>query len=105
MLTENPYLPALVLCTINHHPEFLQEMPTNIGPEMIAVFEQEAREGRIKPMPPVQFFLSLLGLCIMPYIAKPMFSHIMGVDDKAYQFLLEQRRPLIKELARDMLKR
>lgn len=104
MLTENPYLPALVLCTVNHHPEFLKELPVNIGPGLLAMFEQEAKKGTIKPMPAAQFFMSLLGLCIMPYLAKPMFSHIMGLDEKAYQYLLEQRRALIKQIARDMLR-
>lgn len=103
LFTENPYLPTLIFSTINHHPEFLNALPKSEGSLLMEIVNKAVERGEIKPFHPIQLFLSLVGLCAMPYLAKPMVLHVMNVDEKNYQYLLEQRRPLIKTILRSML--
>jgi TetR/AcrR family transcriptional regulator len=103
LFTENPYLPTLIFSTINHHPEFLNSLPKSEGIVLMEIFNQAVERGEIKAFHPIQLFLSLVGLCALPYLAKPMVLHVMNVDEKNYQYLLEQRRPLIKTILRSSL--
>jgi TetR/AcrR family transcriptional regulator len=50
MMTANPYLPALMISTLSHHPEFIEKIPRTVPIELVQRFENEAKAGRIKPI-------------------------------------------------------
>ena len=104
MLSENPYLPALVISTVNHHPEFLKKIPAALPTLVQAKFQEAIQSGIIKPINPVQFFISLISLCIAPYAMKPMIMHMMQMDEKTFLYTVEQRRAIVKTYMRDILK-
>jgi hypothetical protein len=51
-----------------------------------------AAEGTMRPIAPDQFLVSLLGLCVIPFAARPMLTFMLGRDDPAFEKFVEQRR-------------
>jgi hypothetical protein len=46
----------------------------------------------MRPISPEQFLVNLLGLCVMPFAARPMLTAVLGLDAAAFDRFLDQRR-------------
>ncbi|MBK7652098.1 MAG: hypothetical protein IPJ20_17165 [Flammeovirgaceae bacterium] len=44
---------------------------------------------------PVHFFISLLGMIIFPFIAKPIMMQVGMVNEKLFQKMMQERKELI----------
>lgn len=103
MLLGNPELPLFVVREIAQHPERMREkMKKIVGPHMLDEFSRqlqaEARKGNIRKTDPRQLLLSMLGLCIFPFIAKPIVTHIFEMDAKTYDAFMKKRRTIVADL-------
>lgn len=58
----------------------------------------EQASGKLHRVPPGQMILSVLSLLIFPFIARPIFQHIMEIDMTDYNDMMEQRRMFIKDM-------
>jgi AcrR family transcriptional regulator len=103
MLTANPQLPLFVLYSLYRNPSFADRIPRVMFDMITTYFQEEINAGRIKPVDPSQFLLSILSMCIFPYVARPIACHMMGKDHHAYDALLAQRKPEIMKLIKAML--
>lgn len=74
MLQKNPRLPIFILSTIHRNPELVNSIDIKLGAEIIRLMEIEIQEGRIKKVDTHQFMLTLVGMCLFPFIARPIFS-------------------------------
>lgn len=91
MLTRNPYLPMFVLNTIQRNPNMVQRIHYQIGKDLISIMEQEIHAGRIRKLDPVQFLLTIMGMCIFPFLAKPMIQHLFDLNEAAFQQVQKER--------------
>lgn len=103
-LTRAPYLPVYILSELAHHPERLRqllssltgEQPEAIGQRLFTILGRQlrtaARAGAIRPIPPEQFIVNLLSLCIFPFAARPMLTVLLGLDDPGFGEFIEHRR-------------
>ena len=103
MLQKNPRLPIFILSTIHRNPELANSIDIKLGAEIIRLMEIEIQEGRIKKVDTHQFMLTLVGMCLFPFIARPIFSKTFDLTPKQYDQLLAERRVHAVQYARAIL--
>lgn len=103
-LLENPLLPGYVLAELNHHPERVEQFVASmtgvsietVGPRVFdrvgAQIDEAVAAGRMRAIPPEQFVINLLALCIFPFAARPMLMAVTGMDDAGFRDMIERRK-------------
>ncbi|MEO6330456.1 MAG: helix-turn-helix domain-containing protein [Ginsengibacter sp.] len=93
---QTPYVPIFILNEINRQPEaFLKKMFGDKKPPVDTFLKQlkkEIKEGKIKSINPVQLFLNIMGLCIFPFVARPVIELMTGKDKIQFNALMEERK-------------
>jgi hypothetical protein len=96
MLTNNPHLPMFILSEINRNPDviFGSFKETGIRPELLVKsIIEEINLGRIRPINPKHLIVNMIGLCIFPFIGKPILMNILFDNDpEKYKGFLEERK-------------
>lgn len=96
MLIENPDLPLMVLSEMKQNPEGfglkLQLSPLHKDSSLISQIRE--RNSEIDPM---QFILSILGMIIFPFVARPIFSMMSGMSREQYIALMKERKSYINK--------
>lgn len=107
---ENPFIPVFVIGEMNRSQDiFISKMftATQSRPDF-SLFRQQlqyaAAAGIIRPVAPQQLIMNILGLCIFPVIAKPMMQFNMGIGEKEFMAMMEERKRLVPELIISSLK-
>lgn len=104
LLKTRPDLPVFMLSEIRNHPEELAER-LNLRNLMVkAKFFQELTMRCPDGVMPVHLFANLLSMTVFPYIAKPVLSAGIGLNDEAFLLMMEQRKQLIPQWFLSMLK-
>lgn len=96
LLRANPHLPTLLLQVAANHEELLSEIALDFPEKFVAAFTGAAADGRVRPHDGTQFIVSIMGLCVMPFVGKNLIKASMGLDEAAYQVLLSRRADEIK---------
>ena len=108
LLTENRYIPAFLLHEINHNPErigrFFDEQAHGLPRKFMNTLMDEMESGKIRPVDPRQFVLSLLGLCIFPFAAYPLWKRVMDFDDDEFYEFMEKRKEFLKDFVMNGIK-
>lgn len=94
MLQESPDLPIFVLSEIRNNPGLLAERIQVNKLVHGSAFAKQLKERR-PDLNPVQMIMTLLGMIVFPFIAKPLLIGSGPAADKAFKILLEERRSLI----------
>lgn len=101
---QHPFLPGYILSELHHQPERLPaviasaagELPPPAATALISRLDAQLRAaagaGLIRPVAAEQFLLSVVGLCVIPFIARPMLNVVFGVDEAAFNRILDERR-------------
>ena len=100
---QSPFLPGYILSELHHHPERLTALATagNANPSDVVdallrrlgtQLREGARAGRIRPIAPEQFVVNLLGLVVIPFVARPLLDVALDFDDDAFDRFLDTRR-------------
>jgi TetR/AcrR family transcriptional regulator len=93
---ENPYLPLFIFNEMNKQPGlFAQKLFGGQVPpvwKMAAQIEQEVKKGTIREISPAQLLMNMLSMCVFPFIAKPLWQTVTGMDDMQFLYLMEQRK-------------
>ncbi len=103
-LIENPYLPLFVINNINKNPDFAKNLPLNLPKTLVMSYMEDAEKGLCRLMNPAQLFMSIFGMCIFPFIGKPMIQKVTGENDEDFKELMKMRSNEIKEHIRLILK-
>lgn len=110
MVMENPFLPMFVLNEINRDPDyFLRKVwagKTKPNPgKFLEQIEKEIRKGTIKRISPVQLLMNLISMAIFPFVAAPMMQKNLGLDEKQFRILMEQRKKEIPKFIIEAIKK
>lgn len=100
---QSPFLPGYILSELHHHPERLAALATagNANPAHVvdalllrlgAQLREGVEAGRIRPIAPEQFVVNLLGLVVIPFVARPLLDVALDFDDAAFDRFLDTRR-------------
>ena len=93
LLRKNPYLPLFVLNTINNKDksDFFKKLPIGLGLKVAHSYQIDFQKGKVRELNPAQFLVSILGMCVFPFLAKPILSEMFKADSDAFDKLMEQR--------------
>jgi TetR/AcrR family transcriptional regulator len=100
---EHPYMPGMVLCTFNYHPEFVEKIERKAQVAVLAKFKESMASGEIKPIDPIQVMTTIMSLCIAPFAAKPLMMHSTGLNEKQFFKMLHEKKDVIKKIVKNML--
>jgi len=109
-IRDNPLLPWFVLNEINRDPDaFLSRVMTRENRpkpfKFLAQIEAEVGKGKIKRTDPRHLLLNLLSMTIFPFIARPMLTRNLGMSDKEFDKIMEERKKQIPQFIMDSLRK
>lgn len=109
LLQEQPDIPFFIMAELSQQQARfvgeLQKRSQHFGAMhgFLQSMMAEMASGRIKQIPPAHLLLNIMGLTVFPFIAKPIFSTIMGVSDKDFSQLMQGRKDVVMQFLRDAL--
>ncbi len=100
ILKENPFIPNFIFNKINSHPERIGLISNKIKlniPGFIRMTEQDIAQGKIIPVSPDHLIIDLLGMCVFPFVARPLLEDVFFKDHPAgaENFLYERKQHII----------
>lgn len=101
IMIENPFLPIFVVREIHRMPDIMSEMMKSKGFDINIVkglIQQMIEQEKIRPVDPVQFLSSLIGMTLFPFIGMPVIKCIMlENDENKWRKYLSEREEFITE--------
>ncbi|HNW90346.1 MAG TPA: helix-turn-helix domain-containing protein [Bacteroidales bacterium] len=100
-LLQNPHLPVFVMHELQRKPERIIDLLKNSGidPSVTAVMlQRDINEGKIMPIPLPHLIVNMIGMCIFPFVGRPILEgFIFNGDAEAYGRFLEERKTMVAE--------
>lgn len=100
-ISRNPELPRFVLHELGQNPNFIAEVMPGVSTRPTAFMlqiEEAAERGEIRQVNPMQLLADIIGLCVFPFIGKPMLQFISGMNDKGFNDFILARKQHVKLL-------
>jgi TetR/AcrR family transcriptional regulator len=100
VLLENPYFPSFVIQELNTDPGRLAGKLKNFGINpgvILAQINSAIESGEIIPVKGKHLLVNLLGMCLFPFIARPVVQGMLKMSDENYKEFLEERKTEIKQ--------
>jgi TetR/AcrR family transcriptional regulator len=95
-LIEHPFLPLYLIQVSTNHTELLQQVKVDFPKRFVAAFEAAKKQKAIRPHNAHQFVVSLLGMCVMPFVGKNLVKGFLELDEREYHALMMARAEEIK---------
>jgi len=77
--------------------------PFNALNGFIQSLQSEMAEGNLRPVAPHQLMLSVIGMVVFPFMAKPVFQTLMEVEEPAFKQLMHERKAFVMDFLRHAL--
>ncbi len=98
-LIRQPDLPMFILSELRTHPkEFLNSFLHNLKIKQTVIFRQlkdHVGKSKLQKIDPFHFMMNLMSMLLFPFIARPLLGHVMELDPKAFEKLMNERKQLI----------
>lgn len=99
----SPFIPGYLVSELHQQPERLTALVDAAGPaariaadavrhRLNTQLGDAAAEGRIRPVTAEQFFVNMVALCVMPFLARPLLEALLGMDARSFESFLDERR-------------
>jgi AcrR family transcriptional regulator len=102
MVKANPFLPIFILNEINRNPDKIDEIINLhvINPKLLFVaVQKEIDSGEIRAVDPRHLMVSIIGMCLFPFLAKPIIKNfLLDNNDAEFEKFLSERKKEISEL-------
>lgn len=102
ILIEDPLLVSFVLSVIHRNNEKIANMKAIFNlyntDLFVAQIKHEAELGRIKPIDPEQFYVSMISLILFPFSIKPLIADRNKLDERATKHFLVERKKAVYEM-------
>lgn len=98
ILSENPYVPHFIIHGI-HKPEgkaFLKQIPPTLAFGFIQGYHAAHAKGEVREVQPVQLLVSVMSMCIFPFLAKPIIREVTSMDEETFQAFIGARADEVK---------
>lgn len=107
-ILENPYIPGFILHELSQNPQHIAEIVGQrvVGiDKLVAKIEDEINKGNLKPIDPKQALVNIIGLCIFPFVARPIIQKIIfNGNTQEYEQFLEDRKTEVYNFIYNALK-
>ena len=107
LLTQQPDLPLFIFQELRMKPEkFASKMGVNVIFKSLffTQLSQDIARKKIADIHPLHYVINMIGMCVFPFIAAPIFRHAAGVDAKTYSLLIEERKTLVPQWMKAIMK-
>ncbi len=101
-LGKTPDLPLFVLSEIRHRPEWLLSRAPISKVFNESSFIRQLKEKR-PDINPIHFLLNTLGMCLFPFVARPVFLGAGVITEKGFKQLQDERKKMIPFWIKGML--
>ncbi len=102
LISANPYVPQFIIMEINRDPKVLKALMLESGIEpqkILDLFFKEVQTKKTSTIDPRHIVVSLFGMMVFPFVARPLLQMIYFNDDqKAYNQFLEERKEIVKSM-------
>lgn len=111
-ISENRDLPKLILREIASGGDNIKEVimdikknvPFDIPHNIIAMINESIKKNQFRKIDPQQTVISIVGMCLIYFIGKPILDAIFELeDDKEKQFLTKRKKSIIDLLENGIL--
>ena len=106
-MSGHPFLPQFVIREINRDPDQLAGFMSDQGLDFKLVekmINSEVEAGTIRPITFPHLFANLIGMIVMPYVARPLFQRKLFQNDPVkYDGFLKERRGVITTFVKQAL--
>ena len=108
-LQAHPYLPSFVLAELRHQSTdfFAKTFPPNTQKaieDMFAMLDMAANAGLIRRWNWGQLLVSMISLCVFPFAASPILSHLLQHSREEQEKFLEERKEFVSDFILAALK-
>jgi TetR/AcrR family transcriptional regulator len=103
LIMENPFIPAFIISELNKNPDQLTEFFISSGIDIshvsLLINEVIANEIGISSLQVRHLVVNILGMCIFPFIGRPLLEKVIFQGDKSeYDKFLLERKKVVTEL-------
>lgn len=103
LIQANPDLPFFIMHEARNNPDLIFKVANRKDFLKNSVFIKQISEKK-PTLNPMQFFISLLGMCVFPFVMKPILQKMSDMDETAFKQLMTERKILIPVWFKAMLK-
>jgi AcrR family transcriptional regulator len=99
-MLEDPQLPLFIANEMRRDPEGLREFidrGQSSRQHFLRLVEQARERGEIIDIEPRELLMNMMALCVHPFIAQPMLTHIHGFTSEGFRRILLKRRKTVPE--------
>jgi len=107
VMQTNPDLAMFVINELRQSPqEFINMVKTNsfLDSVLIAQLREAIQKGEIRPVHPIQIWITIISGIIFPFIAEPMIKATIGTQDANWQSFIADRKCLVADMLINYLK-
>ena len=102
MIQANPYVPQFIINELNRDPKVLKTLMFESGIEpqkILEMFLNQVQSNSLSKLDPRHIVVSLLGMLIFPFAARPLLQMVYFNDDQeAYSRFLSERKEIVKNM-------
>lgn len=102
VLTSEPGLMLFVLGEMHNAPERIAELFEANHGMMHSVIARQFADAK-PDINPLQMIMSVMGMILFPFMGRGVFQRSTGLNDKAFDALLKERRKILPGLIKGML--
>ncbi len=99
-MIEDPLLPLFIANELNRDPEglaaFVDRGKDSRG-RFLRMVEEAHQRGEIIYIEPRELLVNIMALCAHPFVARPMLTHIHGMNDEAFRRMIQKRRKSVPQ--------
>jgi len=107
VMQTNPHLAMFVINELRQSPqEFINIVKTNsfLDSVLITQLREAIQKGQIRPVHPIQIWITLISGIIFPFIAQPMIKATIGTDESVWDNFIADRKRLMADMVINYLK-
>lgn len=94
LLLENPDLPLFIVTEVRRRPQHYLPSIGDVGSVFESAFVRQLRE-RKPQINPLHFLMNLMGMCVFPFVMRPVLESIQAIEKEQFEVLMQERKQLI----------
>ena len=100
ILAKNPGIAGFVLHELKMNPHRFLGSLTETGIDLSIIgnqIQQESEAGNIRNVETGHFIANLVSMCVFPFIARPVFIGLFGMEEEGFDHFIEERKKVVSE--------
>ena len=110
ILTAHPDIPLFIIGELSQKREHLvAELHKRahyfpVLQQFLMQMSQEMEAGIIRKIQPLHLLLNIVSMSVFPFIAKPIFTHVVGIPEAGFDALMQQRAAVVFDFVKQALR-